>query len=280
VAFPAQQARRPFPQEGLVVGCDQPVRRGVRDHGPFGDQNEGPLGPTPIPQKPLEHEPLRHAGGIDQTLLDLARRPPGERQHQRARVLHQGGKADHPEDAPMAGIGDRCRSARHRDESVGKMFPAHDRSRAPLRQGRSNAVGADQVLGVEEARRQEDAVEFGAQQRVSDAAVHHMPPLAAQEDGNRRTGQVIGELLEHGTGSPDEQPVAVDVRVERHLEVVRPQTARRRPSPGGGDVVADLGGDTAAGEELCQGGPQVGPKEGSWQDHIRSGGHAIPFHRP
>jgi hypothetical protein len=102
--------------------------------------------------------------------------------------------------------------------------------------------------------------------------------------------------LEHGTGSPDEQPVGVNVGVERHLEVLGLQTTRRRPVPGGTDLVADLGRETVAGEERGQGAPQIElsevritaragarnttdirPKEGYWQDHIRSGGHVIPF---
>jgi len=66
---------------------------------------------------------------------------------------------------------------------------------------RTDAVGADLLLGVAEAGRQVGAVELPHQCRVRAGALQHQAVLVGQDDADGLVRQFVSQPAEHGRGS-------------------------------------------------------------------------------
>ena len=140
-------------ERGLVAGVERVPRLVVHQHHVVGqreDQSAGvPAGPQILPQQ-LE---LFRAAVVEQALRDLPGSALGERGQQPAGVLAPAGQVHGADGLAGDRMADRHRGAGEVLKVLGVVLVPEHVSRLTALQRGTDPVGADELLGVAEARR-------------------------------------------------------------------------------------------------------------------------------
>ena len=123
--------------------------------------------------------------------------------------------------------------------------------RAPALQRRADAVRPHVLLGVAEAGGEPDAVEVLRQGGVGGVAAEDDAVGVAEDDAHGLGTELLGGVAQHRPGGPQQGRLAVEVALERHLEVVGGDVPLLRSRPRGDDRVTD---DVRSGRALAEEG--------------------------
>ncbi len=193
-----------LPQHRLIGGLHEPFRRGVRqNHALVGEHHRMPRTAAPA-QELSHHDPFGDRGIVDETLLDLACGTPSEGQHQRAGISRRTRQIHDTENMPRTRIDDRGRRACERGQRIGEVLAAeYERGLACGNRG-SDCVRSDRRLGIDESRREMNAIEAGAERSLGNPAVEDVAVAAGEHQPDIRRRQVVVQRAEHRAGGSHE----------------------------------------------------------------------------
>jgi hypothetical protein len=233
----------------VIVGVEQVRRAGVGDHQVVAQRQHRPLGPAAGRQELLEQRPLPLAALLEQPRLDVVRRLADQRAHQQARVGAPAGHVDQPDHPPAQRVADRRAGARQRLEALDEVLvPEHVRGALLLERG-ADPVGADVLLRVAEARREQHLVEVGVQRAVAGPSVQHPGLRVGEDHAHARVGHFPLEAVEHRFGGGHQPAVLVDVVAIGGLALLDRDTPETRAAPGTQDDFADVAVQLTGGEK-------------------------------
>jgi hypothetical protein len=132
------------------------------------------------------------------------------------------------------------------------LVPADGRG-ASLCKSRADGVGADGRFGVDETGSEGDAIEVDLQSRIGDTPFEHLGPVVGEDHACPGGNEVVGELVEDGTGGPEQERVGVDVGIMRDLEPVGSEPGPGRALPRHCDFRAHKLRSVPSGEDDGQG---------------------------
>ena len=116
-------------------------------------------------------------------------------------------------------------------EVLGVVLVAEHVRRPADLERRADAVGADELLAVAEARRQQDPVEVPLEVVVGGQPAEHQPGRVGEDDADRLTVELLAEAAQHRLGRPGERAVEVGVADVRRARPGRPAPAGRGSVP-------------------------------------------------
>ena len=139
-------------------------------------------------------------------------------------------------------------------EVLGVVLVAEHVHRLAALEGRADPVGADELLGIAEARNEQDAVEVARQVGVAGQPGQHEPGVVGEHDADRLPGELLVQPAQHGLGAAGQRSVQVRVAHVRHLDAVGGDVAPLGPQPRREDGLAHLARlDRLGGEEAHPG---------------------------
>ena len=124
-------------------------------------------------------------------------------------------------------------------EVFGVVLVAEYVSRTAHFQGGADAVGADELLGIAEPRREKNLVEVRFEGPVAGHPAEHEPGGVREDDAHRLALELFAECAQHRSRTAGEAGVQLDVGLEGHLDLVRRDVQLPRPPPRGEDGVPD-----------------------------------------
>jgi hypothetical protein len=204
----------------VVVVIEQVGRADVGDGQVVAHRQHRPLGPAAGGQELLEQGALAVAAQLEQPRLDVACRALDERAHQQAGVSPPAGDVDDPEHLAADRVADGRAGAGDRVETLDEVLVPEDVRGSLLLQRGADPVGADELLGVAEARGQQDLVEVGVQRALAGAAVHDPRLGVRQDDAHPGVGQLPLQPVQHRLASLEQPAVGVDLRPVGELHLV------------------------------------------------------------
>jgi hypothetical protein len=152
-------------------------------HGPAGEALGGQVSHRPFGIGQIQPAARLRAARIrafPEALADLTGGALGEREQHRIEVLGGAGQVDYADNLSRS-IGDRGGGARHQAQGIGEMLGPGHHSRTPLRNRGADRVGPDQVLAVQEAGSELDAVQPGQDAGVGRSAVNDLAARVGEQ---------------------------------------------------------------------------------------------------
>jgi hypothetical protein len=192
---------RPREQSGLVSRLEALLCLVIHHHQVIAERHHPATRMLTSGEVVPEQGQLTGTGPRQELLLDPQRRRPGAVHQQRVRVRDRRSQIQYAEQRAGDGVMDRRTGAGELAEPAGEVFAAGDHGRHPGLERRTDAVGADLLLGVAEAGRQVGAVQLLHQRRVRAGALQHQAVPVGQDDADGLVRQLVGQLAEHGCGT-------------------------------------------------------------------------------
>jgi hypothetical protein len=198
-------------ERGLVAGVERVPRLVVHQHHVVGQRKDDPAGVPAGPQVLPQQLELPGAAVVEQALRDLAGSALGERDQQPAGVTAPAGQAHRADDQAGDGVPDRHRGAGQVDKlSRVVLVPEHVRRPAAL-QRRADPVGAGELLGVAEARRQLNAVQVLLKVVVGGQPGQRQPMRIGEDDADRLALKTLAQVLQHRQGGAGQRGIQVGI---------------------------------------------------------------------
>ena len=219
------------------------------------------------PQVLLQQLNLPPAGVVEQRLRYLAGGALGERDQQRVGVLAPAGQVHHADDLAGEGVADRSRGAGEVLQMLGVVLMAEHVRRLAALQRRADAVGADALLGIAEARQYLNAVEVPLKITISRQPGEQDPARIRQDDADRLALEVVTQILQYRQGVAAQRGVQIGLADVGQVEVVGGDVPRLGAPPRRQDGVAHLAGlDRLRGQETLPGPGQLRIARHLWPD--------------
>ena len=180
--------------------------------------------------------------------------------------LRQQVRSTAPTVRPGDRVVDRHAGAGQVLQVLGVVLVAEHVGRGAGLQRGADAVGADELLGVAEAGREQDAVEVALEFGVGRAAAEHQAGRVGEDDADRLAVELLAQPAQHPLGAAGQR--GVDVRIAQvgqldlvggHVQLARalPRGQDRPAAPGPGR--GRLGGQEAHARLGQLGGPATAP---------------------
>ena len=243
------QVGGPLPQDAEVRPVQRTVRQVVGHDEVVTEGQHGVGGPAVGGQELAEKGLFTFAALLDEALLDLGGRFLGEGLHQQVGVGAPGGEIENAFEASVQQVPDRRPGTRHDLEALGEVLGAEDACGPPFLDRGSDAVGADEFLGVAEPRRQEDRVELLDEGRLAAPPIEHAAVGIGEDDAHGGIGQGGLKAVEHGSGGMDQPAVYLRLRPVGRGEFVHRDAIELGSAPGGQNPVPYLRTVEVAGFE-------------------------------
>ncbi len=189
------------------------------------------------------------------------RRPSADRGrgHHRAGVAAPAGEVDDAEHLVRDRVPDRHPGTGELLEVLDVVLVAEHPRRAAAFERGADAVRADVLLGVAEAGGQPHPVQARLEPRVAGVAGEHDAVGVAEDDAHGFVPELLRGLAQHRAGGAQQGGLAVEVGLERHVEVVHRHVPQPGPGPRSEDRLPDdLRGRDALGQERRAGQRQPG----------------------
>ena len=198
-------------QRDLVAGVERVPRAVVHQHHVAGERKDDPASVPAGPQILLQQPDLARAAVAEQRLHDLPGGALGERDQQLAGVLAPAGQVHRADGLAGDRVADRHRGAGEVLQVLGVVLvPEHVRRLAALQRG-ADPVGADELLGVAEARRQLDAIEVPLKIMVGCQPGQRHAMRIGQDDADRLALEILVQVLQHRQGVAGQRGVEVGI---------------------------------------------------------------------
>ena len=122
-------------------------------------------------------------------------------------------------------------------EVLGVVLVAEDVGRPAHLEGGPDSVGPHDLLGIAEARSEQDAVEVSLQLAVAGESAQHQSRLVGEDDADRLALELLAQASQHRLRAAAEPGVEVHVGLEPHLDLVGRHLHVQGPPPGREDRV-------------------------------------------
>ena len=180
------QHLRGLPDERRLIGRIQdPPGVVVHHHHVVADGQYDPAGPPAGPDVLLQQAELPPAAPAEQGLRHLVGGVLDQRHQQRVGVLAPAGQVDDADRLAGDGVVNGHPGAGQALQMLRVVLVAEDVRRPPGLQRGADAVGADEFLGVVEARRELDAVEMPFEIVIGGQPGQHEPVGVGEDDADR-----------------------------------------------------------------------------------------------
>ena len=227
-------------QDRLVAGVQHLAGAVVHHHHVVVEREHDAVGPPAGTQVLLQQFEFLGAGVGQQRLGDLVRRRLHQRDEQRVGVLPPAGQVHRADRLAGDGVMDRHPGAGEVLQVLRVVLMAEDVCGLAALQRGADAVGADEFLGVAEARRQLDPVEMAFQVVVRGQPGQHHPGRVGQDDADRLPVHVLAQVPEHRHGAAGQRGVQVGVADIGQLDAVRGHVPVPGAPPGRQDRIPHL----------------------------------------
>ena len=236
----AQGLARLPEQDRLVAGVKHLAGAVVHHDHVVVEREHDAVGPPAGTQVLLQQFELLGTGVGQQGLGDLVRRGLHQGDKQRVGVLPPARQVHRADRLAGDGVVDRHPGAGEILQILRVVLVAEDmRGLAALQRG-ADAVGADEFLGVAEARRQLDPVEVALKIVIGGEPGQHHPGRVGQDDADRLPFQVLAKVPEHRHGAAGQRRVQVGITDIGQLNAVRGHIPIPGAPPGRQDRVPHL----------------------------------------
>ena len=206
------------------------------------------------PQVLLQQLSLPRAAVVEQRLRNLAGGAMGQRDQQGAGVLAPACQVHHAEDLAGDRVADRCCGAGEILQVLGVVLVTeYVRCLAAL-QRRADAVGADELLGIAEARHELNAVKVPLEIAIGRQPGQQHATRIGQHDADRLALEIVTQVPQHRQRVAGQQSVQVGIADVGRVDVVGVDVPLPRAPPRRQDHLPHLARpDQLTGQETLPG---------------------------
>ena len=215
-------------ERGLVAGVERVPCLVVHQHHVTDQRKHAPAGVAAGPQVLPQQLELLRAAVVEQALRDLAGSALGERDQQPPGVLAPAGQVHGANGLARDRVADRHRGAGEILQVLGVVLvPEHVRRPAALQRG-ADPVGADELLGVAEARRELNPVQVPLKVVVGRQPGQRHPMRIGEDDADQLALKILAQVLQHRQGGAGQWGIQVRIADVGQVNTV----SRDMPLPG------------------------------------------------